>query len=277
MTPPCCSPSTCATAATSRWKPGVHEITGRIADVFGIRGRGVVAPGNAGDLVVFALDELGYQPDSFVHDLPGGGPASPARRAASARPSSTASSPRRAASPPAPAPPALWAEGGIRRFRRTTAEISGKGCSGRFRTLVSNMCSNPMSLPTRIRCRRLRAQLDVLARRRTGRGGRRGRCRSWWWSSRGWWSERRPSCCGWWVSGTRPGRGSSRVRRAPASWLAARIPRTRPDAVGLVRDARLVRRHGTDCEGTRRRCDHRESRGDHEPCGTRSRCEFRRG
>ncbi len=52
----------------------VHEITGRIADVFGVRGRGVVAPGNAGDLVVFALDELGYQPDSFVHDLPGGGP-----------------------------------------------------------------------------------------------------------------------------------------------------------------------------------------------------------
>ena len=53
---------------------GVHEITGRIADVFGIRKRGVVAPGNAGDLVVFALDELGYRPDSFVHDLPGGGP-----------------------------------------------------------------------------------------------------------------------------------------------------------------------------------------------------------
>ncbi len=24
--------------------------------------------------MVFALDELGYQPDSFVHDLPGGGP-----------------------------------------------------------------------------------------------------------------------------------------------------------------------------------------------------------
>ncbi len=32
----------------------------------------------------------------------------------------------------------------------------------------------------------------------------------------------------------------------PASWLAARIPRTRPDAVGLVRDARLARR----CERT---------------------------
>jgi N-acyl-D-aspartate/D-glutamate deacylase len=53
---------------------GVHEITGRIAEVFGVRGRGVVAPGNAGDLVVFALDELVYQPDAFVHDLPGGGP-----------------------------------------------------------------------------------------------------------------------------------------------------------------------------------------------------------
>ena len=30
---------------------------------------------------------------------------------------------------------------------------------------------------------------------------------------------------------------------SPASWLAAWIPRTRPAAVGLVRDARLVRRH----------------------------------
>jgi len=33
---------------------------------------------------------------------------------------------------------------------------------------------------------------------------------------------------------------------SPASWLAARIPRTRPEAVGLVRDARLARR----CERT---------------------------
>ena len=38
------------------------------------RGRGRLAPGYAGDLVVFALDELDYLPDRFVHDLPGGAP-----------------------------------------------------------------------------------------------------------------------------------------------------------------------------------------------------------
>ena len=52
----------------------VHELTGRIATTFGIPGRGVVAPGGAGDLVVFALDELSYAPDTFVSDLPGGAP-----------------------------------------------------------------------------------------------------------------------------------------------------------------------------------------------------------
>ena len=52
----------------------VHELTGRIAMTFGIPGRGVVAPGYVGDLVVFALDELSYEPDTFVHDLPGGAP-----------------------------------------------------------------------------------------------------------------------------------------------------------------------------------------------------------
>ena len=40
---------------------GVHQITGRIADVFGIRDRGVLAPGLAGDVAVFALDELDYR------------------------------------------------------------------------------------------------------------------------------------------------------------------------------------------------------------------------
>ena len=61
---------------------GVHQLTGRIADAFGIHDRGVVREGLAGDVVVFALDELAYRPDRFVTDLPGGAPAPhpPARR-----------------------------------------------------------------------------------------------------------------------------------------------------------------------------------------------------
>lgn len=51
----------------------VHELTGRQADVFGFRGRGIVAPGAVADLAVFALDELHYDTDVFVNDLPGDG------------------------------------------------------------------------------------------------------------------------------------------------------------------------------------------------------------
>ncbi len=51
----------------------VHELTGRQADVFGFHGRGRIAAGQVADLAVFALDELDYGADEFVHDLPAGG------------------------------------------------------------------------------------------------------------------------------------------------------------------------------------------------------------
>lgn len=50
----------------------VHELTGKQADVFGFHDRGRVAPGLVADLTVFALEELHWDGDVFVHDLPGG-------------------------------------------------------------------------------------------------------------------------------------------------------------------------------------------------------------
>lgn len=50
----------------------VHELTGRQADAFGFGRRGVIEAGRAGDLVVFALDELHWDEDVFVDDFPGG-------------------------------------------------------------------------------------------------------------------------------------------------------------------------------------------------------------
>ena len=51
----------------------IHELTGRQVEAFGFTGRGTVEVGSAADLVVFALDELHYDDDGFVDDLPGGG------------------------------------------------------------------------------------------------------------------------------------------------------------------------------------------------------------
>ena len=51
----------------------VWQLTGRQAELFGFGGRGVIAPGNVADLTVFALDELAWEPEVFVDDLPAGG------------------------------------------------------------------------------------------------------------------------------------------------------------------------------------------------------------
>ena len=50
----------------------VQELTGRQAEAFGFHDRGVLAEGKAADLVVFALDELHWDDDEFVADLPDG-------------------------------------------------------------------------------------------------------------------------------------------------------------------------------------------------------------
>ncbi len=52
----------------------VSELTKRQADVFGFDGRGVITPGAAGDLAVFALDDLAFEAEVFAHDLPAGAP-----------------------------------------------------------------------------------------------------------------------------------------------------------------------------------------------------------
>jgi N-acyl-D-aspartate/D-glutamate deacylase len=50
----------------------VYRMTGQLADRFGFAGRGRLAAGAAGDLVVFGLDELDWAADVFVADLPEG-------------------------------------------------------------------------------------------------------------------------------------------------------------------------------------------------------------
>ena len=51
----------------------VHRITARPAELFGFRDRGVIALDAIADLTVFALEDLSWDPDVLVADLPGGG------------------------------------------------------------------------------------------------------------------------------------------------------------------------------------------------------------
>ena len=48
----------------------VHRMTGHLAGLFGFEGRGVITQGAVADLTVFALDELTWQPEVFVNDMP---------------------------------------------------------------------------------------------------------------------------------------------------------------------------------------------------------------
>jgi N-acyl-D-amino-acid deacylase len=50
----------------------VHALTGRTAEFFGLHDRGVVAPGRAGDLAVFALDEIELRAEERRYDVPHG-------------------------------------------------------------------------------------------------------------------------------------------------------------------------------------------------------------
>jgi N-acyl-D-aspartate/D-glutamate deacylase len=51
----------------------VHRLTGELADAFGIRGRGRIAPGLGGDLVLFDPERIDRGDEEFISDVPGGG------------------------------------------------------------------------------------------------------------------------------------------------------------------------------------------------------------
>ena len=50
----------------------IHALTGKQAQLLGLSDRGTLEAGKAGDIVVFALDELSYGTEKLVNDLPGG-------------------------------------------------------------------------------------------------------------------------------------------------------------------------------------------------------------
>jgi N-acyl-D-aspartate/D-glutamate deacylase len=49
-------------------------MTGKVADLLGLRDRGTLAEGAFADIVVFDPDTIGCEPATLVHDLPGGAP-----------------------------------------------------------------------------------------------------------------------------------------------------------------------------------------------------------
>lgn len=55
-----------------RIEEAVHVLTGRTADFFGFADRGTIAPGQAGDLAVFALDEIELRQETKAYDVPHG-------------------------------------------------------------------------------------------------------------------------------------------------------------------------------------------------------------
>ena len=52
----------------------VRELTGKPAEIFGLRGRGRIAPGYAADLLLFDPATVKRGPKKRIHDLPGGAP-----------------------------------------------------------------------------------------------------------------------------------------------------------------------------------------------------------
>jgi N-acyl-D-aspartate/D-glutamate deacylase len=65
---------------------GVHVMTGKSANFFGLTDRGVIKPGKRADIAVFNLDEVERRPEIKVWDVPDGEGASTFRYSRAAAP-----------------------------------------------------------------------------------------------------------------------------------------------------------------------------------------------